>query len=192
MAKKPSAAKAAAATKPASGKEDKPGPKGKNGSGSSSSDKDKVAPEPQAKAKRQPVRKRSPIMKKSCRKAGSPGKPARDTRFRPGLSGNPKGRPRKERSLLRHLEAELDVEMQVTENGEVFRLTKRQVLAKSMVNNALQGDQKALASLLRVLPLEKGDGNEEHAAVPLETVLRFLLRKGGDADVDEGDDGGEE
>ena len=80
--------------------------------------------------------------------------------------------------------------MQVTENGQAQRLTKRQVLAKSMVNNALQGDQKALASLLRVLPLEKGDANDEHAAVPLETVLRFLMRKGGDDPAGGSDDGG--
>ena len=101
----------------------------------------------------------------------------RDTRFKPGQSGNPKGRPRKERSLLTHIEAELDAEMQVTEGGRITRLTKREVLAKAMVHNALKGDHKALVALLRLLPPPKND-NEETAAVPLEAVLSFFARKG--------------
>lgn len=101
-----------------------------------------------------------------------------DGRFKPGQSGNPKGRPRKERSLLKHIEEELDVEMQITENGKATRLTKRQALAKLIVNKALQEDDKKLNHLLRILPPAKDDGSDEHASVPLDTVLHFMMRKG--------------
>ena len=115
-----------------------------------------------------------------------PGNPPEATRFKPGQSGNPNGRPRKERSLLKHLETELDAEIQITEGGSTVRLTKRQALAKSLVHNSLKGDHKALTALLRLLPPERHQDTEEFANVPLETVLRFLTRKG------HADGGGEE
>lgn len=108
-----------------------------------------------------PVRKRKRTTK-SQSVSGDTGKaPANDTRFKPGQSGNPSGRPRKERSLLKHLEAELDAEMQVTEGGKTTRLTKRQVLAKSMVNKALQGDHRMLVALLKQLPVPRSDESQE-------------------------------
>ncbi|MCI1755303.1 MAG: DUF5681 domain-containing protein [Sphingobium sp.] len=110
--------------------------------------------------------------------ADGAGNPSRDTRFQPGQSGNPNGRPRKDRSLLKLIEAELDAEMQVTEGGNALRLTKREALAKSMVNNALKGDQRALNNLLKQLPAPKHDDSDDFAQVPLEAILNFLLRKG--------------
>ena len=110
--------------------------------------------------------------------ADGAGNPSRDTRFQPGQSGNPNGRPRKDRNLIKLIEEELDAEMQVTEGSKSIRLSKREALAKSMVNNAIKGDQRALNNLLKQLPKPKDDNSEEHAAVPLEAILSFLLRKG--------------
>ena len=128
--------------------------------------------------KASPVRKRKRAAKLKITSAASAKPPAKDTRFKPGQSGNPKGRPRKDRSLLKHIEAELDAEMQVTEGGKAARLTKREALAKSMVNKALQGDYKMLTALLKQLPVPKPDESQEHYSVRLETVLRLLARKG--------------
>ncbi|TWJ06622.1 DUF5681 domain-containing protein [Altererythrobacter ishigakiensis] len=113
--------------------------------------------------------------------------PTRDTRFQPGQSGNPKGRPRKDRNLLKLIEEELDAEMQVTEGSRSIRLSKREALAKSMVNNAIKGDQRALNNLLKQLPKPKHDESEEYAAVPLEAILNFLMRKGPNPDGGETD-----
>lgn len=138
-----------------------------------------------------PVRERKRTTKSKAVASDVVKAPANDTRFKPGQSGNPKGRPRKERSLLRHLEAELDAEMQVTEGGKVTRLTKREALAKSMVNKALQGDHKMLVALLKQLPVPRSGESQEHYSVRLETVLRLLTRKGQaeDADGQEGEAG---
>ncbi len=105
--------------------------------------------------------------------------PSRDTRFKPGQSGNPNGRPRKDRVLQKLIEAELDQEMTVTEGGKTIRLTKREALAKSMVNDALKGDHRARSTLLKQLPPPRHDDTADYAAVPLEQVLQFLMRKGG-------------
>lgn len=143
-------------------------------------------PKTAEKAASKPVRERRRTAKAntSKRKSSADGS-SKDTRFKPGQSGNPKGRPRKERSLLKHLETELDAEMQVTEGSKTTRLTKREVLAKSMVNNALKGDHKALTALLKILPISKDDGEDEVATIPLETVINLMTRKGRAVETDE-------
>jgi hypothetical protein len=151
----------------------------------------KQPPKPAEKAASKPVRERKRVANaNTAKRKPCAGDSSKDTRFKPGQSGNPKGRPRKERSLLKHIEEELDAEMQVTENGKTIRLTKRQALAKLIVNKALQEDDKKLTQLLRLLPTEKDDGADDHAAIPLETILRFLMRKGG-VDTADGHDKGE-
>jgi len=89
-----------------------------------------------------------------------PGNPPLHSRFKPGQSGNPAGRPPKERSLVRLIEKELDVEVTVTENGAPQRLSKREALAKRTVNSALTGDAKALQTLVRLI----GTGSSNDAA----------------------------
>lgn len=121
-----------------------------------------------------PARKRAATRKTSASQGGNP--PA-STRFQPGQSGNPAGRPPKERSLLRHVEKELDAEVQITEGDEVLRLTKREVLAKRMVNSALTGDARAIASLMRLLGTATDSHDQASATVPLESVMNFLTRR---------------
>lgn len=105
-----------------------------------------------------------------------PGNPPLHTRFVLGVSGNPKGRPRKERSLIKLIEAELDAEIQITENGTAQRLSKREALAKRLVNNALKGDAKDVTALIRLI----GSGSESQASgmdtVDPATVLAYLQR----------------
>jgi len=105
-----------------------------------------------------------------------PGNPPIHSRFRPGQSGNPAGRPRKERSLLKLIEAELDVEISLTENGETRRLSKREALAKLMVNGALQGDAKAVQTLIRFVGL--GNANDEANLVEVDpAIVASLLQR---------------
>lgn len=105
-----------------------------------------------------------------------PGNPPQHTRFVPGVSGNPKGRPRKERSLLRLIEAELDAEIQISENGASHRLSKREVLAKRLVNNALRGDARDVTALIRLIGSGSADQTGGMDAVDPATVLGYLQR----------------
>lgn len=107
-----------------------------------------------------------------------PGRPPRHTQFKPGQSGNPAGRPRKERSLLKLIDKELDQELQLTENGEVFRLTKREALAKKMVHDALKGDARAIAGLVKLIGPAANDSENDTVMMPLEDVLAFIQRSG--------------
>ena len=76
------------------------------------------------------------------------GKPPRSTRFKPGQSGNPNGRPRGAKSFAVAIEQELVTRVTVTENGRRRRISKREVIAKHLVNKAASGDLKAIPLLL--------------------------------------------
>jgi hypothetical protein len=70
------------------------------------------------------------------------------TRFKPGESGNPRGRPKGSRNFATAIEKELNARLAVTENGKRRTITKRQAVAKQLVNKAISGDPRALPTLL--------------------------------------------
>ena len=78
-------------------------------------------------------------------------RPPASGRFRPGTSGNPRGRPKGSRNFLTLLEQELNKTISVTENGRKRKLTRLQAIVKRMVNSALNGDQRALLNLLEIM-----------------------------------------
>jgi hypothetical protein len=75
------------------------------------------------------------------------GKPPRSRQFKPGESGNPDGRPRGAKNFATAIEQELVTRITVTENGRRRRISKREVIAKHLVNKAASGDLKAIPLL---------------------------------------------
>lgn len=71
--------------------------------------------------------------------------------FKKGASGNPKGRPKGSRNFVTLLEKELGQTVVVTEGGKKKTITRMQAMVKRLVSGALQGDQKALLTLIEVL-----------------------------------------
>ncbi len=85
--------------------------------------------------------------KPGARKGGTPPK---EHQFKPGQSGNSKGRPRKDETLKSLMRKELGEELEVLEGGRPSILTYREALAKQVARKALQGDYKMLRMLLEV------------------------------------------
>ena len=75
-------------------------------------------------------------------------KPPEATRFKPGTSGNPKGRPKGTFSLATDLSAELGEQITVREGGRPRRISKQRALVKSLMAKALQGDVRATTAVL--------------------------------------------
>jgi len=75
------------------------------------------------------------------------GKPPRSTQFKPGQSGNSKGRPKGAKNFATALEHELRATVVVTENGKRKRISKRQIIAKQLVNKAVGGDPRMMPLL---------------------------------------------
>ena len=76
------------------------------------------------------------------------GKPPEATRFKPGKSGNPKGRPKGSLNLATDLSAELGEQITVREGGRQHRISKQRALVKSLMAKALQGDVRAFGQLI--------------------------------------------
>ena len=76
------------------------------------------------------------------------GRPPKHSRFKPGRSGNPRGRPRKTRSIESMIKRELDQTVKITEGGRELRISKREAIIKQFVNRAIKGDPKPLQLML--------------------------------------------
>ena len=75
-------------------------------------------------------------------------KPPRHTRFQPGRSGNPKGRPKASKNFKTVFERELNHRIAIAENGRSKKVSKRDAIAKRLVNGAVNGDLKAAQVVL--------------------------------------------
>ena len=115
----------------------------------------------------------------SSEKVG-PGNPPRSTQFQKGQSGNPGGRPRKERDFVKLVDSELDEIVTGSENGKTVRLTKRQIIAKRLVADAAKGDIKAIDRVISLVSRITTDGNKLIGLDPA-VLATFLKRYGGDS-----------
>jgi hypothetical protein len=79
------------------------------------------------------------------------GKPPRQTQFKKGQSGNPKGRPGGIKNLSTVLSEALNEPVIVAENGRHRKITKRQAAFKQLVNEAAKGNWRALKLLVDIL-----------------------------------------
>ena len=78
-------------------------------------------------------------------------KPPKTSQFKKGKSGNPKGRPKKSKNLNTLLNNELDEVVTVREQGKVIQLSKRELMVKKMVHEAVNGKLAATQTLIGIL-----------------------------------------
>jgi hypothetical protein len=74
-------------------------------------------------------------------------RPPLQHRFKPGQSGNAKGRPRSALNAATILDKELKALVTVTSNGKKQQLSKRDVMIRQLSNKAAEGNLKALEYL---------------------------------------------
>ena len=79
------------------------------------------------------------------------GRPPMMTRFRPGKSGNPRGRPKGARNLSTIVAAALSERVAINENGRRRRITKLEAAVKQLVNRAASGEARATQLLLALV-----------------------------------------
>ncbi len=105
------------------------------------------------------------------------GRPPAASRFKPGQSGNPAGRPKRAPSFTLELMEELAVE--TTVEGGREKITRQRAIAKSLVNEAINGNVRVLSLLLPMLARlpENDDAGSSGEASDREIVEDYLSRE---------------
>ena len=103
------------------------------------------------------------------------GKPPKKYQFKPGKSGNPKGRPKGTRNLVTDLAEELSESIQVNEGGKVKKISKQRAMIKAQVAKALKGDVRAANTLLNLIPRAEESQQAQALAEELSKTDQEIL-----------------
>jgi hypothetical protein len=79
------------------------------------------------------------------------GRPPKHSQFKPGKSGNPRGRPKKRASLQDIVTAVLFEKMAVRMGERTQKIASVDVLIRTAVNRALKGDHRFLTSVIAII-----------------------------------------
>jgi hypothetical protein len=105
-------------------------------------------------------------------------RPPKHTQFKPGVSGNPKGRPKGSANLRTRVVQQLRQIVTVTRNGRPTKMRKSELIALQLVDAAAKGDLKAAVLALRLDEeadvLRSNLSKEETFALPDQENLRFI------------------
>lgn len=103
------------------------------------------------------------------------GKPPKSTQFKPGKSGNPKGRPKGTRNLRSDLQEELNAKVTVIEAGNQIQVSRQKALIKSMMAKAIKGDTSAARVLINlIVGIEQADAERSIVVTTTAEDLEVL------------------
>ena len=109
-------------------------------------------------------------------------KPPAKSRFQPGQSGNPQGRPKGSLNVATVLMKTLREKVVINENGSRKTITKFEAALKQLVNQAASGDLRALAHMLQMTAIaQQITAQESPSPEPLkqpdqEVLINILKR----------------
>jgi hypothetical protein len=107
------------------------------------------------------------------------GKAPEQTRFKPGISGNPKGRPRRERDgqLNEMLEQELYRRIRIKQNNLTTSIPALRVSMRNLMMSAVKGDPAAIMAALKIagnVELEREAKRAKNPPVSIEEKVRRI------------------
>ncbi len=107
-------------------------------------------------------------------------KPPPHTQFKPGQSGNPKGKPKGTRDFKTDLAEELRERIAINESGKSKKISKQRALIKSLTAKAIKGDTRSATLILAAIGRYMGDVPEDTSETPssndIEIIDRFKKR----------------
>ncbi len=88
------------------------------------------------------------------------GRPPKSTRFQPGRSGNPRGRPRKQETVGALLRRALSRRVRIQENGVTRSPSVKEIALTQLVNKAAKGELGAMKLLFDLIDRYYGSTGE--------------------------------
>jgi hypothetical protein len=102
-------------------------------------------------------------------------RPPKSARFKPGQSGNPKGRPKHARNLRTEFLEELSEVIRVREGDREMQISKQRAFVKALVAAAIKGDMRAANALVSFCTRAFGDdGDDSRLQAPAPDDLEIL------------------
>jgi hypothetical protein len=103
---------------------------------------------------------------------GGYGKPPKHSRFKPGVSGNPLGRPKRKASTIGEaINGVLNSPAEYFEGGRPRRTTRQELAVRALTKDALRGDVRAAEMLLKLRAHAQSSGNVDNEIVHLHNWL---------------------
>jgi len=112
-------------------------------------------------------------------------RPPEHSRFRPGQSGNPRGRPRQRRNFRTVLDDTLQQTIEVIMNGRPCRMKRIDALVRTTVDRALKNEPKATAALMVMMRQTgaMGESTEPVSEMNLsahdEAIMKLFMQRQG-------------
>jgi hypothetical protein len=103
------------------------------------------------------------------------GKPPRKHQFKPGQSGNPKGRRRGSKGLKTELREELNERVPITIDGKRVNISKKRLIIKALAAKAAKGNVPAAEKLISLIIQLEGIEDERTAVRPLSDNDQAIL-----------------
>ena len=108
-------------------------------------------------------------------------RPPKHSQFKPGVSGNPKGRPKGSVNLRTRVTQQLRQIVTVSRNGRPVKMRKADLIALQIVDTAAKGDLKAALLAVRLddeasIAASKSS-TEETFELPNQENLRFIAHR---------------
>jgi len=99
-------------------------------------------------------------------------RPPKATRFKPGSSGNPKGRPKKRKTVGDTIEEALARRVTVEENGRKKKVSLQKLIVLRVAGKAAQGNVGAAQFVLRLKERCEGSPAERRLSAVEEAVAQ--------------------
>ena len=99
-------------------------------------------------------------------------KPPVHTRFKPGQSGNPSGRPKGSPNIKTMFEKILKETISLREGNITKKITKAEAVVRGLVIGAMKGDTRSQMTLFR---LAESTGQFEETLQPLHMITQVIV-----------------
>lgn len=107
-------------------------------------------------------------------------RPPKQHQFKPGQSGNPKGRPKGTPTLLEVMTREATKLIKIKQGDNVVSVPKLEALARRVFNKALEGDLAAARMIFQLAAVPNDPATAESAesfALPGDDVIQRMLKR---------------
>ena len=101
--------------------------------------------------------------------------PPRNSRFKPGESGNPTGRPKGTRNLKTDLTCLMRKRVQIREDGQQRDVSRQELLLLRLFERAAKGDVRAANSLINMVMKLTPDTEQQLAASDVSETDKQII-----------------